>query len=365
MDPDGPARQAPAPMGGAQRGGSGIPGGRRKQRVSMADVARLAGVSSQTVSRVANGHPGVVGATREQVLAAMRELGYRPNSAARALRYGQFNTIGVILFGLASTGNSRTVEAIATHAAAEGYAITLIPIGIPTQDNVLGAFTRMGELAVDAVIVIIEIHLLDAGTVTLPPGVHVVVVDSDAGDRYSVVDTDQAEGARLAVRHLLDLGHETVWHVTGPKTSFAGQRRAQAWRLALEEAGRPVPPPLHGDWSAESGYAAGLALAGEPGCTAVFASNDQMALGLLRAFHERGRAVPADISVVGFDDIPDASCFVPPLTTVHQDFAEVGRRCVQGVLRQIREGGASQPGTELVPTRLVVRESTAPPRTRP
>ncbi|MEU6430659.1 LacI family DNA-binding transcriptional regulator [Microbispora sp. NPDC046973] len=365
MDPDGPARQVPAPIGGAQRGGSGIPGGRRKQRVSMADVARLAGVSSQTVSRVANGHPGVVGATREQVLAAMRELGYRPNSAARALRYGQFNTIGVILFGLASTGNSRTVEAIATHAAAEGYAITLIPIGIPTQDNVLGAFTRMGELAVDAVIVIIEIHLLDAGTVTLPPGVHVVVVDSDAGDRYSVVDTDQAEGARLAVRHLLDLGHETVWHVTGPETSFASQRRAQAWRLALEEAGRPVPPPLHGDWSAESGYAAGLALAGEPGCTAVFASNDQMALGLLRAFHERGRAVPDGISVVGFDDIPDASCFVPPLTTVHQDFAEVGRRCVQGVLRQIREGGASRPGTELVPTRLVVRASTAPPPTRP
>ncbi|NUO97559.1 MAG: LacI family DNA-binding transcriptional regulator [Nonomuraea sp.] len=328
----------------------------------MADVAKLAGVSSQTVSRVSNGHPGVIGSTREQVLAAMRELGYRPNSAARALRYGQFNTIGVILFSLASTGNSRTVEAIATHAAAEGYAITLIPVDVPTQDNVLGAFTRMGELAVDAVIVILEIHLLDAATVALPPGVHVVVVDSDAGDHHSVVDTDQAEGTRLAVRHLLDLGHRTVWHVTGPETSFAGQRRTQEWRLLLEEAGRPVPPPLHGDWSADSGYAAGLVLADEPGCTAVFAANDQMALGLMRAFHERGRSVPGDISVVGFDDIPDSSCFIPPLTTVHQDFAEVGRRCVQGVLRQIRERGASAPGTDLVPTRLVVRSSTAPPR---
>ncbi|MFI7454781.1 LacI family DNA-binding transcriptional regulator [Nonomuraea sp. NPDC049714] len=362
MDLDRPAQQAPASIGGAQRGGSGIPGGRRKQRVSMADVAKLAGVSSQTVSRVANGHAGVIGTTREQVLAAMRELGYRPNSAARALRYGQFNTIGVILFSLASTGNSRTVEAIATHAASEGYAITLIPIDVPTQDNVLGAFTRMGELAVDAVIVIMEVHLLDAGTVTLPPGVHVVVVDSDAGDRYSVVDTDQAEGTRLAVRHLLDLGHRTVWHVTGPRTSFASQRRAQAWRLELEQDGRTVPPPLHGDWSAESGYTAGLTLADRTDCTAVFASNDQMALGLLRAFHERGRAVPAEISVVGFDDIPDAACFVPPLTTVHQDFAEVGRRCVQGALRQIREGGSNGPGTDLVPTRLVVRASTAPPR---
>ncbi|MDH2426334.1 LacI family DNA-binding transcriptional regulator [Sphaerisporangium sp. TRM90804] len=352
--------QAPPP-GGAQRGGSGIPGGRRKQRVSMADVAKLAGVSSQTVSRVSNGHPGVFGGTREQVLAAMRTLGYRPNSAARALRYGQFNTIGVILFSLASTGNSRTVEAIATQAAAEGYGITLIPIDVPTQDNVLGAFTRMGELAVDAVIVIMEIHLLDSGRVTLPPGVHVVVVDSDAGDRYSVVDTDQAEGARLAVRHLLALGHQTVWHLTGPHSSFASQRRAEAWRRTLREAGRPVPPVLHGDWSADSGYAAGLALAEEPGCTAVFAANDQMALGLLRAFHEHGRAVPEDISVVGFDDIPDSSCFIPPLTTVHQDFAEVGRRCVQGVLRQIREGGEARPGTDLVPTRLVTRASTAPP----
>ncbi|MEV0383191.1 LacI family DNA-binding transcriptional regulator [Nonomuraea sp. NPDC050643] len=345
----------------ARRGGSGVPGERRKQRVSMADVAKLAGVSSQTVSRVSNGHPGVIDSTREQVLAAMRELGYRPNSAARALRYGRFNTIGVILFSLASTGNSRTVEAIATHAAAEGYAITLIPIDVPTQDNVLGAFTRMGELAVDAVIVIIEIHLLDAGTVTLPPGAHVVVVDSDAGDRYSVVDTDQADGARLAVHHLLELGHRTVWHVTGPRTSFAGERRALAWRATLEAAGRPVPAPLHGDWSAESGYAAGLALADEPECTAVFVSNDQMALGVLRAFHERGRAVPGDVSVVGFDDIPDAAFFVPPLTTVHQDFAEVGKRCVRRVLRQIRENRLAQPGTDLVPTRLVVRSSTAAP----
>ncbi|WVK80555.1 LacI family DNA-binding transcriptional regulator [Dactylosporangium sp. AC04546] len=347
------------PMGGAQRGGSGIPGGRRKQRVSMADVAKLAGVSSQTVSRVSNGHPSVVEETRELVLAAMRELGYRPNSAARALRYGQFNTIGVILFSLSSTGNSRTVEAIATHAAAEGYAITLIPVGAPTQDNVLGAFTRMGELAVDGVIVIIEVHLLDASTVALPPGVHVVVVDSDAGDRYPVVDTDQADGARQAVRHLLDLGHRTVWHVAGPAESFAAERRAKAWREALEAAACPLPPIERGDWSAESGYRAGLRLADRPDCTAIFAANDQMALGVLRALHERGRIVPTDISVVGFDDIPDAASYLPPLTTVHQDFAEVGRRCVQALLRQIRNEPAG-PGTDLVPTHLVVRGSTTP-----
>src|SRR5689334_12975773 len=348
-------------MHGSSRSESASP--RRTRGVSMADVARLAGVSSQTVSRVSTGHPGVIESTRRQVLAAMRELGYRPNSAARALKRGSFHTIGVILFTLATTGNSRTVEAIATQAAQEGYAITLFPVAAPTQDDVLGAFTRLGELAVDGIIVIMEVHLLDAAALTLPPGVQVVVVDSDAGDRYPVVDTDQADGARQAVRHLLGLGHETVWHVTGPAESFSSERRTQAWRRTLLEAGRTVPPVQRGDWTADSGYRAGLALAAEAECTAVFAANDQMALGLLRAFHESGRTVPRDVSIVGFDDIPDSSSFIPPLTTVHQDFAEVGRRCVQGLLRQIRNEPEG-PGTVLVPTRMVVRGSTAPPSSR-
>ncbi|WP_226961930.1 MULTISPECIES: LacI family DNA-binding transcriptional regulator [Streptomyces] len=336
---------------------------RRQRRVSMADVARLAGVSSQTVSRVSNGHPGVVEGTRQQVLAAMKQLGYRPNSAARALKSGEFRTIGVILFTLSTTGNVRTLEAIANSAAEQGYAITLLPVAAPTQDQVRGAFTRLGELAVDAIIVIMEVHLLDAATFTLPPNVSVVVMDSDAGDRYSVVDTDQAGGARDAVRHLLDLGHETVWHVTGPQDSFSAQRRTDAWRAALEEAGRPVPPPLPGDWTAMSGYRAGLRLAREPECTAVFAANDQMALGVLRALHEHGRAVPDEVSVIGFDDIPDSNSFTPPLTTIHQDFAEVGRRCVEGVLRQLRTDTMER-GTTLVPTWMVRRESTAPPPAR-
>jgi DNA-binding LacI/PurR family transcriptional regulator len=326
----------------------------------MADVARLAGVSAQTVSRVSNGHPGVVASTRDQVLAAMRELGYRPNSAARALKRGEFHTIGVILFTLATTGNSRTVEAIAMQAAHRQYATTLMPVAAPTSDAVVGAFSRLEELAVDGIIVIMEVHLLDRAAVTLPPGVHVVVVDSDAGDRYSVVDTDQAEGARQATQHLLDLGHRTVWHVAGPEASFASERRTAAWRSTLEATGRRVPRPLRGDWSAESGYHAGLVLAEDPSCTAVFAANDQMALGVLRALHEKGRAVPGEVSIVGFDDIPDASSFTPPLTTIHQDFAEVGRRCVDALLRQITS--SAQPhGTTLVPTQLVVRASTAPP----
>ncbi|MFE4335676.1 LacI family DNA-binding transcriptional regulator [Streptomyces sp. NPDC056831] len=324
----------------------------------MADVARVAGVSSQTVSRVSNGFPGVNEETRQRVLAAMKELGYRPNSAARALKRGDFRTIGVITFTLSTTGNMRTLEAIATSAAQEGYSVTLLPVAVPTQDEVRGAFSRLGELAVDAVIVIMEVHLLDSASLSLPPHVKIVVADSDAGDRYAVVDTDQAGGTRDAVLHLLDLGHRTVWHLAGPETSYAAQRRTDAWRRTLEEAGRVPPPLVRGDWSAESGYRAGLHLAEQADCTAVFAANDQMALGLLRALDERGRKVPQDVSVIGFDDIPESGSFLPPLTTVHQDFAEVGRRCVESALRQVRQGEAER-GTTLVPTRLVVRDSTA------
>jgi DNA-binding LacI/PurR family transcriptional regulator len=334
---------------------------KRRQRASIAEVAHLASVSTQTVSRVINGSPDVRSSTREQVIAAMDELGYRPNSAARALKRGSFRTIGVITFSLSSTGSTRTLEAIALHAAKQDFAITLIPVTAPTQAAIQGAFSRMGELAVDAVVIIMEVHLLDAATVPLPPGVKVVVVDSDAGARYSVVDTDQADGARKAVQHLLDLGHETVWHVAGAEESFAAERRAAAWRATLTAAGRDVPPVIRGDWSADSGYTAGLRLADEPGCTAVFAANDHMALGLLRAFREKGKSIPEDISLVGFDDEPEASSYAPPLTTVHQSFAEVGSRCVDNVLEQIRTNTPKH-GITLVPTELVIRHSTAPPR---
>lgn len=329
---------------------------RQRRQVSMRDVARHAGVSAQTVSRVSNGSPRVLEDTRQRVVQAMRELGYRPNSAARALKSGEFRTIGVIMFNLATTGNTRTLEAIAVSAAEAGYAITLIPVAAPTQDQVHGAFTRLGELAVDAVIVVLEVHLLDAADVTLPPGAHVVVVGSGPDDRYAVVDSDQADGSRQAVEHLLDLGHATVWHVAGPEGSFAAQRRAEAWEATLLARGREVPAVLRGDWTATSGYEIGLRL--PQACTAVFVANDQMALGVMKALHEAGRPVPSQVSVVGFDDVPEAGAYTPALTTIHQDFAEAGRRCVASVLRQVR-GYAPAPERSVVPTTLVVRESTA------
>jgi DNA-binding LacI/PurR family transcriptional regulator len=329
----------------------------------MGDVARHAGVSTQTVSRVSNGASNVDPGTRERVLASMRVLGYRPNSAARALRSGRFHAIGVIMFNLHTFGNMRTLDAIATEAARQNHWVTLIPVAAPTVDNVSGAFSRLAEQAVDGVIIVFEAHLLDDADFALPPGVPVVVIDSDADSRYPVVDTDQALGARQAVRHLLDLGHRQVWHIAGPPTSFSATHRVEAWRGCLAEAGIAAPPVLYGDWSSESGYRHGLTLGRDPQVTAIFAANDQMALGAMRALHELGRDIPGDVSVVGFDDLEEARSFWPPLTTVRQDFAEVGRLGVQQLLHKV-SGGDEGDGeaASLVPTQLVVRSSTAAPR---
>ncbi|MGW3999452.1 LacI family DNA-binding transcriptional regulator [Amycolatopsis sp. NPDC004772] len=339
---------------------SSAPGPSRRRGPSMADVAREAGVSGQTVSRVANGKTNVDDATRERVLAAMRRVGYRPNSAARALRNGQFRSIGVIISALPTFGNSRTLDAIAAAVVPEGFSIILMPVTRPTQGEVTGAFSTLNEQAVDGVIILIEQHQLDQSEIELPHGLPVVVIDSSARYDYPVVDNDQADGAARATSHLLSLGHSTVWHIAGPPQSYSAERRRKSWQATLERAGRFVPPVAVGDWSPESGYQAGLRLAADPEVTAVFAANDQMALGVLRALHETGRAVPASVSVVGFDDMEESAHFWPPLTTIRQSFEAVGRHAVKALLAEIETGTeAGEP--VLLPTELIIRSSTAPP----
>ena len=332
---------------------------RVRGRVSMADVARHAGVSSQTVSRVSNGLTNVDAATRDRVLASMQALGYRPNSAARALKSGRFRTIGIILSTLETFGNMRTLSSIAMEAARHNYSVTLIPLTAPTLGQVSGAYHRLSEQAVDGVVIVFEVHRLDETEFTLPPGLPVVVVDSNAGPEYTVVDNDQALGASQATRHLLDLGHRSVFHIAGPQISFAAAHRLDAWRRTLLDAGVTPPEPLYGDWSTESGYRLGLELGRRDDVTAVFAANDQMALGAMRALHELGRRIPEDVSVIGYDDLEEATSFWPPLTTIHQDFATVGRLSVQKLLAKVEDEELATDKT-LVPTELIVRGSTGP-----
>lgn len=326
---------------------------------SIMDVAREAGVSAQTVSRVATGKDVVRPQTRERVIEAMHRLGYRPNGAARALKSGRYRNIGVIMFSLSSYGNMRTLEAIAGEAAVAGYALTLIPLAVASQSGVSGAFARLSEQAVDGIVILIEAHQLNESDFVLPRGLPVVVVDSSAHYDQPVVDTDQAQGARLATEHLLDLGHETVWHIAGPDESFSAQRRRESWQATLRNRGAAVPEVLVGDWSADSGRVTGRELARREGVSAVFVANDQMAMGAMHAIHDAGLRIPEDISVVGFDDTPESASFWPALTTVRQHFDQVGVASLRALVAAI-EGVAAASG-DLIPTELVIRDSTAAP----
>ncbi len=328
----------------------------------MEDVAREAGVSGQTVSRVVNARGYVGAATRARVEDAMQRLGYRPNSAARALRSGRFRTIGVVMFSFSSYGNQRTLDAIAVRASQLGYALTLIPVASSARETVAGAFRRLEEHAVDGIIIVIEAHQLDEADIEISDALPVVFVDSNRGAELPFVDTDQAQGARLATEHLLDLGHDTVWHIAGPAKSYSAERRRDAWQATLESRGHVVPEAVQGDWSAESGYRAGLLLRERDDVTAVFAANDQMAIGVLRAFREAGFDVPGDVSLVGFDGLPEAAQLWPPLTTVQQHPERVGALAVDALLAELDDGERLQ--TPLVGTELIVRGSTASPRTR-
>lgn len=329
-----------------------------RRRVSMADVAAAAGVSGQTVSRVVNASPRVDPATRERVERAMAELGYRPHRAARALRTGRTHELALVVSTLATVGNSRMLHAIADAAAARGYTLTVVTAS--GRDDVAGSFARLHDRGVDGAIVLNEATAL-AREAEIPEGLAVVVVDSPADARFSIVQTDHAGGARQATEHLLGLGHRRVHHLAGPPASFAAAERERGWRAALDAAGVEAPPVLRGDWSAASGHAA---LASVPvDATAVFAANDQMALGALRALADAGRDVPGAVSVVGFDDVVDAAQYRPPLTTVRQDFDALAESAVIALVEQLTEGAADRSGVgaTLVPTSLVVRASTAAP----
>jgi DNA-binding LacI/PurR family transcriptional regulator len=326
------------------------------RRVSMADVAARAGVSGQTVSRVVNESPRVDPATRQRVEDAMRALGYRPHAAARALRTGRSGTIGVIVATLATVGNSRMLDSVARAAAERGLALTVVSLGAEGRSGVASAFARLHEAGVDGAIVLNEATTL-AREVEPPAGLHLAVVDSPADARFDVVESDHEGGAFAATSHLLAHGHPTVWHLAGPESSYAAAARESGWRRALEVAGAIAPPPVRGDWSAASGYEVGATIAPRPDLSAVFAANDQMALGLLRALAEADRAVPGEVSVIGFDDVPDAALYGPPLTTVRQDFDELGERAVAALSAAI---DGALPQRTRVPTVLIERASTAP-----
>ena len=329
---------------------------------TLTDVARLAGVSTMTVSRVINGHAKVAEHTRARVHQAMDSLDYRPNMLARGLASGRSHNIGVLTVDTTLYGPSAALRGIEKAASGRGYSVTITHLTDPDQTAVAQGASLLRSRSTDGVILlqplISEVESRPAADANdLPP---MVAIHAGNPGSYPVVTVDQRVGAKLATEHLLGLGHKTVWHIAGPNVWYEGVERVVGWREALVAAGADVPQVVHGDWSAASGYAAAREVLANDGVTAIFVGNDAMALGTLHAMHELGLRCPEDVSLVGFDDYPEAAFFSPGLTTIRQDFDEIGRLSVSLLLDLIEK---NEPVTQhvVLEPRLVVRGSAAPP----
>ncbi len=323
----------------------------------MSDVARLAGVSHQTVSRVINDHPHISAPTRAKVQQAIDQLGYRPNTAARALVRGRSGMIGIVTASGSYFGPRSAQHGVGSAARAAGFAVASIDLADVTRDALSTAIDDLARIGVEGVVVVAGHDAAVDAARSRPGELPVVVVEGDLSHTLLTVGVDQVAGATAAVEHLIRLGHRRIAHVAGPADWAEARARVEGWRTAMSRAGLATQEPLVGDWTAASGFEAGRAIAADPGVTAIFAGNDQMALGVLRALHEAGRRVPDDVSVVGFDDIPEAAFLTPPLTTVHQDFTDVGARAIEVLIAAIHAESTSP--VPLLSPALVIRRSTA------
>jgi DNA-binding LacI/PurR family transcriptional regulator len=330
----------------------------------MMDVARLAGVSHQTVSRVLNEHPNVSEPTRLKVRAAIAELGYRPNRTARALVTGTSKVIGVVAPNTALYGPASMLTAFEQAAQDSGFAVNVGSVRSLNERSIADAVERHLDQRVAGLVVIAPVASAGPALARLPHDIPLVTIDGDPERASTLVTVDQVAGARAATEHLLAAGHSTVWHISGPADWFDAAGRVRGWEDALRAAGAEQPPLLTGDWSAESGYRNGKLLARLPEVTAVFTANDHIALGLLRALSEHGRRVPEEISIVGFDDVPQAAYYTPPLTTVRPDFDAVATAGVELLLAQIESGTADLAARRTIAPTLVTRDSVAPPPPR-
>ncbi|ORB32177.1 LacI family DNA-binding transcriptional regulator [Mycolicibacterium parafortuitum] len=322
----------------------------------MADVARLAGVSHQTVSRVINGSPSIRPATKARVQQAIEELGYRPNTAARALVTRRSGIIGIIGTSSALFGPSSVQRSVQEAARAAGYFTSMVPLPDVTPDALRDALEHLTRQSVEAIVMIAAQEDALAVAHAAETGVPMIVVEGDLSGSGLSVGVDQIAGARQATTHLIDLGHHAIDHIAGPTTWTEAKGRQAGYEEAMRAAGLSPRDPWQGDWTPARGYDIGREIVRRGTTTAVFVANDQMAIGFLHAVAEAGLSVPRDISVVGFDDIPEARYLIPALTTVRQDFHAVGRQAIELVAAAL-DGSATD--IPLIAPELIVRDSTA------
>lgn len=331
--------------------------GERARVPSIRDVARLAGVSHQTVSRVLNDHASIRPETKKRVQEAIAVLDYKPNLAARALVTSRARTIGILSATIGEFGPTSSIAGIEDAARAEGYSVTTVNLPETTPEAIGDAIRQLTREQVSGIVALapqVRVFNVLRG---MAVGVPFISPQTASGADGFTHSADQVDGARAITAHLISQGHTDILHLAGPQDWIEAESRMRGYLDALRDADLPTFPPIRGDWTADFGYFAGTELARRPDFTAVFAANDLMAIGLMHAFRDAGIEVPRQVSVVGFDDIPVAAHVWPPLTTVHQDFLTVGRRAVEILLAEIR--GDSVPKFAPVAPQLRLRSSTA------
>jgi len=329
-----------------------------KRPPSMFDVAQASGVSHQTVSRVLNNHESVSDKTRAKVLASMEKLGYRPNLAARALVTGKSSTIGVLSYDTTLFGPASMLHAIRESAREVGYALNTVTLKSIDRESVENGIQELVNAGVDGLVIIAPHYVGDKPFSNIPGTIPTVIVEGEDTGKIPSVNVDQILGAQLAVEHLISLGHKRIAHISGPENWFETQKRIEGWKCALEKSKLSIKSLVAGDWSARSGYEATKEILKDPKVTAIFAGNDSMALGALKALSEAKIAVPEEMSLIGFDNLPESEFLVPELTTVVQDFQEVGTRSLGMLVAQIEGKKISTKRLAITPT-LAIRASTA------
>lgn len=325
------------------------------------DVAQAAGVSHQTVSRFLKGFEGIRPETREKVVRALDELGYRPNLTARSLKSGRSHRIGALTHELSNVGPSRVAEGASAAAREHGYVLDLVsldaadPRAIEESLELITQHSLAGVLALSSTDEMTR--AFETTAFRVPVFIEAELDDAHGNPRSALTRV----GVPALIEHLAGLGHRRFLHIAGPSIWSAARNRILAYHAELDARGLQSSGVLPGDWSARSGYRAIADMTELPDVTAVVAANDQTALGAMLALKERGVRIPEDISVVGIDDIPEAEYFDPPLTTVRIDFEAQGRASVLKLIAQI-EGHAPPAPVVVPPPQLMVRRSSGPVR---
>lgn len=332
-----------------------IPAERSARQPTIYDVARLAGVSHQTVSRLVKGDSGIRPANRERVLKALDELNYRPNLTARSLATSRSHRVAALTQEITQVGPGKVAQGASEEARAHGYILDIIALDVSDRANIEEAIALVNQHEVAGILALASTDELRAafeGTTFQVP----VVIPLEAGDVDAERPGLRGRASRELVDHLVNLGHRAFLHLAGPEAWVAARNRRHDFEAALSRHGIQLTHVVHGDWSARSGYDAIRSLGADIGSTAILAANDQMAIGAILALTELGLRVPEDVSVTGMDDVPEAAYIRPPLTTIRLEFEEEGRDTFRQLLALMT---GEQIERRPTPAKAILRRSTA------